>query len=110
MTFRFYKDEDNRWYVDLPKYIEEGGDKADLEMIAGADEMLDILSHNGNETTLHISEEKKECRVTLTLLKAHEGLEGSDYMAVTENRTLQIWLCAMMLYVYGYYPPMLYIN
>ena len=112
MVFRFYKDDDNRWFVDLPKFIAEGGDKADLEMIAGADEMLDLLSHNGNEIMLHISETKKDCRLELQLLKAYDGLEGSDYMAISEekNKTFQIWLCSMVLYVFGYYPKNLYIN
>lgn len=36
--------EDNSWYIDLPEYIEQGGSKGDLEMVSGADTMLDIIA------------------------------------------------------------------
>jgi hypothetical protein len=40
-SFRFYKDPDGRWYVDLPEYQ---GSKQDLEMVSGADAFLEILA------------------------------------------------------------------
>ena len=89
MIFKFYK-EDTKWYVDLPKFIEEGGDKADLEMIAGADDMLDMLSSNGDRIELSISLEPIECRAELTLLKAYEGLEGSDYSALINGKKYEV--------------------
>lgn len=111
MKYRFYKDEDNRWYVHLPKFIEEGGTKAELEMIAGADEMLDLLSENGNEIMLHISETKRDCRLELRLQKAHEGEGGADYLAINkENYEFPVWLCSVVLYVFNKYPETLYIN
>lgn len=35
MKYRFYN-RDGHWYIDLPKYIQEGGSEADLEMVVGA--------------------------------------------------------------------------
>ena len=43
--FKFYKEEDNRWFVDLPEWE---GDKEDLEMVMGADILLEILSGNSD--------------------------------------------------------------
>ena len=39
-NLKFKKEEDNKWYIDLTEWT---GDKADLEMVAGADILLDIL-------------------------------------------------------------------
>ncbi len=55
--FRFYKDELNRWYVDLPEWE---GDQAELEMVCGADTMLDILAQGDGEVRLTLSLEPIE--------------------------------------------------
>jgi hypothetical protein len=39
---RFYRTTEDRWYIDLPEWK---GSIADLEMIEGADTMLDKLSN-----------------------------------------------------------------
>lgn len=109
MKYRFYK-EDNNWYVDIPAFIEGGGEKSDLEMVAGADEFLDYISNNGTEISLNISLDKIDCRATLVLVKAYDGLDGADYVATIKDKTINIWLCAVMLYIFDKYPEHLYIN
>ena len=109
MKFRFYKEEDNNWFVDLPKFIEEGGEKEDLQMISGADYMLDMLSHNGNNIVLHISEEKKECKVHLVLMEETKEA-GANYIAHSDKGDYGVWLCPVVPYVFGKYPQNLYIN
>ncbi len=32
------------WHVDLPEYIEQGGSVGDLQMVEGADAMLDFIA------------------------------------------------------------------
>jgi hypothetical protein len=39
-TFKFEKEKDNRWYIILPEWT---GEKEELEMVCGADSMLDIF-------------------------------------------------------------------
>ena len=57
VTKRFYK-ENGMWFIDLPEFLEKGlGTKANLLMVAGADELLDILSQNGTEITLQFGDE-----------------------------------------------------
>lgn len=40
---KFEKDTSNRWYLILPEWK---GDKSDLEMVCGADAMLDVRKLN----------------------------------------------------------------
>ena len=104
MRFNFYKSEENRWYVNLPDYP---GPIDELEMVAGADVMLDMLSEHDNRISLEVSEKKLKCDAYLKykpesgegIYEAH--LDGVEYM---------IWLCKVMLYVFGCYPENLYIK
>ena len=52
MILNFVKEEDNRWYIDLPNWE---GDKADLEMVMGADTLLEYISNNGDYVSIKIS-------------------------------------------------------
>jgi hypothetical protein len=55
MKKRFYK-ENEIWYIDLPEFLERGlGSKANLMMVDGSDNLLDILSENSNEVTVEFS-------------------------------------------------------
>ena len=109
-TLRFYKEEDNTWYADIPDYICQGGEKADLQMVAGADNMLDILSNNGDSITLRIyenNEEPEKYVVSLWLLKEDEI---PNYNCNINGYEFSIWLCGVTKWLYGYYPEVLYIN
>ena len=44
MVFDFERWEDGRWFVILPEW---DGDQDDLEMVEGADKMLDSLTTDG---------------------------------------------------------------
>lgn len=52
-THRFIK-EDSGWYIDLPAYLQQGGSKGDLQMIDGADTMLDIAAAGNLSVTLQM--------------------------------------------------------
>jgi hypothetical protein len=55
MKKRFYK-ENEIWYIDLPEFLDEGlGTKANLMMVDGSDELLDILSKNSTEVSVEFS-------------------------------------------------------
>ena len=62
-TIRFYKEPDSKWFADIPEWE---GEKWELEMVMGADMMLDILSQGEGEINLTLSEKEfsdtlKEC-------------------------------------------------
>ena len=58
---RFYKEETGEWYIDLPGVIESGlFEKGNLQMVAGADELLDTLTTNGKDVVLEIFDQAFE--------------------------------------------------
>lgn len=54
MVFRFYKQEEGRWFIDLPSFINEGGKQSDLEMVAGADDLLNEIAEDLSEVRLQL--------------------------------------------------------
>jgi len=46
--------ESGDWYIDLPEYLEQGGNKGDLQMVSGADTMLNIIAEEKDEVVLQI--------------------------------------------------------
>lgn len=104
--YRFYK-EDNRWYIDLEDYIKEGGDKEDLELVAGANDMLDQLSKGKNEITLLIS--LIENSFTYCLIK--QDADGNYIFHDSIKDTFsKVWLCSVTKWLFGDYPEMIYLK
>jgi hypothetical protein len=114
MNLKFYKEENGNWYVDLPDYIEQGGEKADLQMVSGADTWLESLSDGHSWITLDVSKEPFELANELTLDKTDEGFpelgayyrcgmyQGVDYS------NFMMWLCPVVLFVFEEYPKKIY--
>ena len=112
-TKYFYKEE-GRWYIDLPEYIEAGlGDKENLQMVLGADLVLDKLSNNTNQVTLKFSEEMN-FKPDVTLVKIQEGKNDEDLKAVGHPMVDtgayyvpmsvdidSVWLCPVTKWVFG---------
>jgi hypothetical protein len=97
---RFYKAPEGTWWVDLPQYIEAGGDPLELQMVAGADDFLDILSEGKDEVKLQINEQKIG-NVNDVLKRVDEipTFSGRYYMDM-ESDTL-MWLCNVTLFVFA---------
>lgn len=101
-NFKFYRD-DEGWFVDLPEYP---GVKADLEMVFGADTLLDIMSNNGNLVNVEISETPVD---TAHYLKHNaDGGDGSGAFYYFNEDLPIVWLCDVMLFVFGYFPKDIY--
>lgn len=109
-TFRFYKEFSNHWYVDLPEW---NGSKDELEMVMGADTMLNIISQGENEVYLTISlepfngcsilkkiEDTPEVGGAIYLMESYKGIEYN----------LRLWLCEVTRFVFGYLPEKIYIK
>lgn len=112
--FEFEKDPDNRWYVILPNYP---GDRSDLEMVSGADELLDILSnYQTNRVKLDVSERILDREDYDVVIDNYKHDDPGDYVATIINNDsgdysyLNIWLCPVLQFVYGYYPDTLYMK
>ena len=105
--FEFYKNEDNRWYVDLPDWT---GSIDELEMVCGADTLLDIISQGDNKAVVYWSEQEIEhYKYSLTKLREEE-FDGATYLVEGNNITsFEVWLCGVTKWVFGYYPTKLFL-
>ena len=108
MVIRFYKDEDRRWYADLPEYIAQGGTEEECEMVAGADDWLDFISEKREAVTLALSDQDS---LTEKIVLYESDEFGATYIAHTfkeEDINQILWLCPVTLFVFGNYPSTIY--
>ena len=105
-NLKFIKEEDKKWYIDLPEWT---GAKEDLEMVAGADDVLDYLSGNTNLVSVLASEEPMDDSIILT--KKHNIYGGADYKVANCPGVDSAWLCKVTKFVYdGIMPEKLFIK
>jgi hypothetical protein len=104
--FTFYKQQD-RWYVDLPDW---DGSQDDLEMVCGADILLDIISQGEDKAVIYWSEQEIEhYKYSLTKLREEE-FGGATYLVEGNNITpFEAWLCDVTVFVFNYFPNKLYL-
>jgi hypothetical protein len=101
-----FKKEKQKWYIDLPEWT---GDKADLEMVCGADKVLDYLSNKGESVETLVSEEPIDNSIILT--KKWNIYGGADYDVTNCPDVDHAWLCKVTKFVYdGNLPEKLFIK
>lgn len=107
-TYRFYKEYIN-WFIDLPDWK---GDKEDLEMIQGADSLLEVLSEGNNEIYLAISEEYFNNANKLEFNRLGEDYESGAFYNLKSYRNIEfdfeIWLCDVTLSIFNKFPESIY--
>ena len=109
--FTFYKEPDGRWYIDLPEWQ---GSKEDLEMVQGADRMLDLLSKGQDRIILMVSEQFILDFQSCLVKTSEPETGGATYSGhiVMDNVFIgiKIWLCYVTKFVYGYFPKTIYLK
>lgn len=111
-TLSFVEDSDDRWFIDMPW----DGNHDNLEMLAGADDLLTFLDTEGKRrVTIHVipSEEQLDVADHTELRQIDKSLtRGAHYDATsfTGFRMKKIWICPVTLCVLGRYPKFLYIK
>ncbi len=112
-THRFYKDGIS-WYIDLPAYLEQGGTIGDLQMVDGADKMLDIVAEGKSDVVLQIATEPFEKSDVLELVEKCDPYIGGAYYFLKnyEGQTFnqRMWLCQVTEFVFGDLPNHIYIK
>ena len=112
-VYNFYK-QHNRWYIDLPEYLEQGGSKNDLEMVAGADEMLDIMARGRKKLSLEMDRELFADADLLQLDELCEAPMGGGYYILHtyggKEINKRMWLCDVVLFVFGDMPEKIFIK
>lgn len=111
-AYSFSKEPDGRWYIDLPGYK---GPKADLEMVSGADTMLDYVGEGHDNVKLILSEHPFEGSDVLKLIHDYSSQTGGggiyfldSYNGVTLNQ--EMWLCEVTEWVFGKLPKEIYLK
>lgn len=103
-TLAFNKEENGNWYIVLPEWT---GDKSALQMVMGADTMLDKLCDNKNSVTLLVSEEEP----TETGFEKITKIMNTPVFggALYQSKYFPIWLCQVTEFIYdGRMPDTLY--
>ncbi len=112
-SYRFYKN-DSGWYVDLPQYLQQGGDIDDLQMVEGADRMLDIIAGNAQELELLVTIHHFQQADRLGLIEKCHPLKGGGYYFLQEYCgqpvNITMWLCSVVEFVFGEVPAEIFIR
>ena len=98
--------EKGKWYIVLPEWK---GTKEELEMVCGADTMLDIMSQGEDFVFATISEEDFD-NYTFKLTYSSDSSGGAYYNLVSKFNSFEVWLCHVTKFVFGYLPKELYIK
>jgi hypothetical protein len=110
-TFRFYKTAANRWYIDLPEFE---GSIDELEMVQGADTMLDMVSNNTSECYMIISDEPFEGADKITLVtNLSDSVGGGDYFMESYRDKIvnqNMWLCSVTVKVFNDLPAKIFVS
>jgi hypothetical protein len=111
MKLKFYKESDNRWYVDLPEWE---GSKADLELVSGADTMLEYMSEGENHVWLILSEENFEGSDKLEFIRLATEVENGAFYKLEKYKgieiNLEMWLCDVTKFVFGDFPKIIHLS
>jgi hypothetical protein len=112
-VYSFVKEE-TCWYLDLPQYLAQGGRKAELQLIEGADELLNLFARRKKTASVQMDVVPFEGADVLELVELCDAPKGGGmYLIRTcRNRTINktIWLCDVTLFVFGDMPERIYIK
>jgi hypothetical protein len=112
-TRRFYK-EGGSWYIDLPEYLAQGGSLGELQMVAGADTMLDRMAGGAEEVWLLFSPVPFDGADELVMTaRCAPEVSGAYYLLKQyEGQYIEqpMWLCGVTDFVFGELPSHIYIK
>ena len=102
MEISFERFEDGKWYVVFPEYE---GPQEDLEMVEGADKMLDALTDDGMYVTLEVNLEEPSSDDFFMLEQEAHDEDGSFYnVKDCEKFSGTVWLCNVVHEFFGNHP------
>ncbi len=110
-TYRFYKTLQDRWYIDIKDYK---GPKEDLELVLGADTMLNIMAGNNDNIWIFMSEEFFEKSSQLIFKGMNDDIgSGADYIFQSFQGielNYKVWLCDVTKFIFDKFPKTIYIS
>lgn len=100
-TFNFIKEPNGNWYIVLPDWE---GSKDDLQMVMGADTMLDRFAEGEDFVKLLIADRDFENSYHLKLSRKTPEYDGGGYYSLfdpQEEFIMEVWLCKVTNFVFG---------
>jgi hypothetical protein len=104
---RFYKTTEGTWYIDLPDWR---GSKGELQMVAGADTLLDEISDGKDDVTLEVSISPQPGFDIMQKVD-NKMWGGADYKLILyHNHAVEkeLWLCDVTTFVFNDFPDYIY--
>ena len=112
-TYKFIRTGEE-WFIDLPEYIEQGGNQGDLQMVDGADTMLDVMAGEGDTVTVTLATEPFTGADELILTEKCDPLIGGGYYLMKTYRGQEMnqnmWLCQVTEFVFGDLPARIFVR
>ncbi len=112
-SYKFIKNTKG-WFIDLPAYIEQGVSEGDLQMVDGADKMLDMMAGKDFFVVLDVSKEPFEGADMLALIeKCDPYIGGGNYtMKSFEGQEINqiMWLCQVTEFVFADIPQQIFVK
>ena len=105
MNIRFIK-LSGRWFVDIPW----DGNIEDLQMVCGADLLLDNISENNFYVDVNVSTNDENGEITLHKIKEDDFSTGCYYKVNSFQFKGEIWLCNVTKHVFGEFPNIITFN
>ena len=109
-TLKFYK-EVNDWFVDLPEWE---GSKAELQMVAGADTMLEYMAEGEDSVRICLAINRFSNADKLDFIKLADEIGNGAYYKLQTYRgldlNLDMWLCDVTKFVFGMFPQTIYLQ
>jgi hypothetical protein len=108
IVMKFNKLSSNRWYAEVEDWP---GDFEDLEMVFGADTLLDKLSNGNDCVKLGIFADEVPSSFTLCLNKYKEDIDGGYYeQHYYSDIPESVYICNVTKFVLGYFPDTIYLK
>jgi len=102
------------WFIDLPEYLEQGGTQGDLQMVEGADKMLDMMAGDADSVILSIAKDSFDNADLLVLTEKCDPYIGGGYyfMEYYEGKEVRrtMWLCQVTEFVFGGLPEKIFVR
>ena len=107
---RFYKNAKQEWYADIEEW---GGDMADLQMVEGADDLLNWIAGDSDSCKLLMADDyMKDAEILELVYVREENLGGGgDYLLETFKEKVvnhKLWLCNVTEFVFKQLPEKIY--
>jgi len=107
-TFRFYKQHDGKWFIDMPEWKQ---DRQHLQMVEGADDFLEsIRPSNSNQVYLQVSLSSFHNALCISKIEDDPFGDGADYWYPTPTGPKMMWLCNVTDWYYGHMPEEIFVK